>query len=123
MSTISIAKDIATQSTSILAINDEFNNHGVGQSPLSNVFRLNYKSMLPNSLNTNSFKYIEFMSNKWTYNPELFCLDYYQDEKLAKIILLVNGLKSRFEFKAANFPDQIITVPISDIMYSILANR
>jgi len=117
MSGISISKELISQTSSSLQINDEFNNHGIGNTPLANMYRLNLQSLLTDFAN------VEFSDSAWTYNPKLFCTDYYRDPDLFPIILLVNKLKSMFDFKATNLTNSLIKAPNADLIYHLLANR
>jgi len=120
---ISLQKEIALLSSTKLQVDDEFTNHHVSDSPLSNTFRLNFKSMVTTEFGLLRFKYVTFDKVEWTYNPALFCYDYYTDASLDRIILLVNGMKSMFDFKSTNFESRRIIAPSADIIYQILSNR
>ena len=54
---------------------------------------------------------VEFNSEKWFMRPELFCKDHYSQPFLYQIILLVNNIKSVFEFIPDNFQERIIIAP------------
>ncbi len=63
-----------------------------------------------NLLQTNS-DLVEFNVEKWYMRPELFCKDYYTNPYLSQIVLLVNNIKSFFEFIPDKFTDRIIIAP------------
>jgi len=118
---ISLLADIKSQDGTSTKLDYEFNNHFRGDSPLSNVFRRN-STVLQTLLIPNSFDYIEFSEHKWEHSPDIFCLDYYGNPDLYLVILLVNHLKSRFEFTSANLQDSLIVAPKSNSIYSVMSS-
>mgnify|MGYP005725222449 CR=1 FL=1 len=63
-----------------------------------------------NLLQTNS-DLILFDIEKWYMRPELFCKDHYSNPYLYQLVMLVNNIKSIFEFYPDNFTDRIIVAP------------
>jgi len=114
---ISLLSDIKSRSGSGVKLDYEFNNHANGSSPLSNVFRQNIEA-LHTLTSTGAFDYIKFNNTKWDHAPDIFCSDYYGNPDLYLVILLVNKLKSRFEFVSTNLNDSLIIAPkISTIQH------
>jgi len=118
---ISLLTDIKSRSGTSSKLDYEFNNHNQGDSPLSNAFRQN-SEVLQTLLIPDSFDYLEFSEHKWEYSPDIFCLDYYGNPDLYIVVLLVNHLKSRFEFTSVNLQDSLIIAPKSEAIYSILSS-
>jgi len=112
---LSLLLDIKSKNRSI--IDSEFTNHFNGDSPLSNKFRINISSLL----DTDNFSYVKFTDDKWLYSPDLFCLDYYGSTEYWPVILLVNKLKSRFEFKPNNLENNLIVAPSSTLITRVSA--
>ena len=107
---LSLLLDIKTINNT--SIDSEFTNHFSGDSPLANKFRMNIDALL----DPNNFEYVKFTEDKWTYSPDRFCLDYYGSNKYWSVILLVNKLKSRFEFKPINLSDNLIAAPSNTLI-------
>jgi len=61
-------------------------------------------------LQTNS-DFISFNTDKWYMRPELFCRDHYQNPFLYQLIMLINDIKTIFEFVPDNLTDRIIIAP------------
>lgn len=102
------------QSSIIKQILDEFK-----KSIFENVFFTN----LP-ILKTNS-DYYDFTNDSWYQRPTVFCLDIYSEPQLFPIILLVNNIKTFFEFVPEKFnemPDgrKIIIAPHFSTILDIL---
>jgi len=104
--------DVLLQSQDLTDILYSFNNPN---GPTYNVFIDNL-----DSLKVGSTPVIYNMS-KWDFNPEQFSLDYYKDQNLAHIVMLVNGIRSRFEFLPKNFKNERILAPIIDDIYKLLS--
>jgi len=117
---ISLLNDIKSRSGTSTKLDYEFNNHFRGESPLSNAFRQN-SVVLQTLLIPDSFDYLEFSEHKWEHSPDIFCLDYYGNPDLYIVVLLINHLKSRFEFTPTNLQDSLIIAPKSDVIYNILS--
>lgn len=54
---------------------------------------------------------VEFNNNKWIYNPNLFCKDYYDEEYLSPVILMINNIGSFFDFIPSKFINEKILCP------------
>lgn len=107
---INIAHDIVLQITDISKIQFEF------AKPLfRNIFYRNKKALISNA------EKIKFSKDIWELNPRQFCLDIYSETLFDKIILLVNNLKSSFEFKRDFFKDNIILAPKVESILKILS--
>lgn len=79
-----------------------------------NRFIINKEYLLKNSTN------IEFNKDVWIMRPEFFCVDQYGHPFLFPIILLVNNLKSIFEFKPINVINNNIKAPKTNSIIKIL---
>jgi len=66
---------------------------------------------------------VMYNASKWDFTPERFCLDYYKDQNLAHVVMLVNGIRSRFEFIPKNFKNEQILAPFIDDVYKLLTFR
>lgn len=62
---------------------------------------------------------VDFNKNTWEYNPQSFCLDHYEIMQLYPIILLVNNIKTIFEFEPIQLKSKIIA-PTKSALISIL---
>jgi hypothetical protein len=56
-------------------------------------------------------EFILFNVEKWNMRPEVFCQDKYNESHFYQVILLVNNIKSIFDFIPDNFVDRIILAP------------
>ena len=76
---------------------------------ITNIFNEFKKDILNNKffINKEFFKKnsdkILFNNDKWFLRPEFFCYQYYGNSELYPIILLINDIYSRFNFKKENF--------------------
>lgn len=57
----------------------------------------------------NNSKIVNFSKQSWRYNPQLYCLEEYDIAQLFPLILLVNDIRSLFEFTPEEMKSQIIT--------------
>ncbi len=80
------------------------------KSPHSNVFFKNKKGLIYFS------ETLTFTSSKWNYNPIQFCQDYYQEQYLHPIILLVNNLPSMYNFNTRALNNKFLAPKIDYIM-------
>lgn len=80
-----------------------------------NVFFTNLTILQENS------DYILFDVEKWFMRPEVFCNDNYSEPYLYQVILLVNNIKSIFDFIPDNFVDRIIITPYRQQVQNILS--
>lgn len=46
---------------------------------------------------------VPFNKKNWFLRPEFFCYDYYGEPNYFPVVLLVNNITSRFNFRAENF--------------------
>ncbi len=61
-------------------------------------------------LQTNS-DLVLFDNDRWFMRPEVFCKDHYGEPFYYQVILIVNNIKTIFDFTPDNFIDRIIVVP------------
>ena len=62
-------------------------------------------------LYTDNFDYVDFSKDVWTFRPDYFCADHYDHSFVYPVILLVNGIKTIFEFIPDNISDNRIIAP------------
>jgi hypothetical protein len=87
--------------------------HQMSLVPMLNQILNNKKNFLYES------SIVPFDNSNWKHNPQLFCLDKYDDPNLYPIILSCNNLSSIYQFTS----DQLrkgITMPKRDRVYSII---
>jgi hypothetical protein len=76
------------------------------KKPLNkNVFFNNLEILQSNS------DLVVFDNDRWFMRPEVFCKDHYSEPYYYQIILLVNNIKTIFEFISDNFVERIIIAP------------
>lgn len=63
---------------------------------------------------------VKFDNSKWIMRPTHFCNDYYGEQYLFPVILLVNNIKTFFDFRPENFYNQIIIAPKIEKIVSVL---
>jgi hypothetical protein len=80
-----------------------------------NVFFNNLQILQENS------DYILFNFEKWHMRPEVFCADQYSEPYFYQVILLVNNIKSIFEFIPDKFVDRTIVAPYRHQIISLLS--
>lgn len=80
-----------------------------------NVFFNNIETLQDNS------DYILFNVEKWHMRPEVFCADQYNDPYFYQVIMIVNNIKSIFEFVPDKFIDRIIIAPYRYQITSLLS--
>lgn len=56
-------------------------------------------------------KYVDFSNDVWNMRPDFFCVDHYNHAFIYPVILLVNNLKTIFNFIPENFKDNLIIAP------------
>ena len=78
-------------------------------TPMSNLFFKNKKGLIFDA------KVVQFTSEKWRYNPQLFCQDQYGSQHYYPIILIVNNIGSIYEFTKDTLLDGIVTPLLSTI--------
>ncbi len=66
---------------------------------------------------------IVFNKNTWDYNPQLFCLDHYDLMQLYPVVLLINNLKSIFEFESTNLDNKILAPRLSSLISILVLPR
>jgi hypothetical protein len=112
--TISLLDHFASQTSEVKNIFKEF------EKPiLSNVFFTNLAALRLES------DYHEFTNDRWNQRPTIFCMDNYEEPLLYPIIMLVNNIKTFFEFTPGRFPatiknQRIIIAPHRRIISKIL---
>lgn len=65
--------------------------------------------------------YIIFNVEKWFMRPEVFCNDQYGESYFYQVILVVNNVKSIFEFVPERFVDRLIIAPYRYQIESLLS--
>lgn len=58
---------------------------------------------------------IKFNKKNWFLRPEYFCAEYYGIPELFRVILLLNNISSRFNFRAENLKKGILTPTLESI--------
>jgi len=111
---IDLELDAILQAPDLTNILAQFNKPN---GPLYNVFVNNLELLKTNAT------LIKYDISLWDFNPEKFCYDYYNNENLAQIIMLTNGIRSRFEFLPKNFSKSEIIAPFIDDIYKLLTFR
>ena len=105
-----IEKHFSLFSTDKLKLIDEFT------KPIhDNVFFNNF-----NHLNENS-DLVRFDVEKWYMRPDVFCQDHYNESHFYQVVLLVNNIKSVFDFIPDNFVDRIIIAPYYQTIIRLLS--
>ena len=66
-------------------------------------------------------KLVDFKRDKWTYYPLLFCQEYYNEQYIYPVILLINNLGSMFDFTRDNLENNKIKAPEYNKILKILA--
>jgi len=95
-----LIKHFASFSTNKTKMINQFNN------PIHrNVFFNNIEILQENS------DYIIFNVEKWFMRPEVFCNDHYGEPYIYQVLLVVNNIKSIFEFVPDKFVDRLIIAP------------
>lgn len=61
-------------------------------------------------LQTNS-NLISFDNDRWYMRPEVFCKDQYNEPYYYQVVMLINNIKTIFEFVPDNFVERIIIAP------------
>lgn len=65
---------------------------------------------------------VPFRKKNWFLRPEFFCYDYYGEPEFFHVVLLVNNISSRFNFRAENFRLGIYAPSLEAIRDSITQN-
>lgn len=110
----SLTKHFANQPKDIKNIFKEF-----AKPILDNVFFTNLAALRLES------DYYEFTNDRWVQRPMIFCMDIYDEPFLYPIIMLVNNIKTFFEFIPERFSptiknQRIIIAPQRTIINKIL---
>lgn len=63
----------------------------------------------------NNSSRILFNSDNWHLRPEYFCYEFYKNPHYYPVILLINNISSRFNFRRDNFPNGIAAPTLSAI--------
>lgn len=71
----------------------------------------------------NNSDLINFNNPTWNLRPDTFCSDYYSEPYLYPVIILINGLKSQFEFTYKNLRKNIVLAPKKNSIFDVLAYR
>ena len=113
--TFSLIEHFASQSNDVKQIFREF-----AKPILSNVFFTNLAALRLES------DYYEFTNDRWTQQPTIFCLDNYNEPLLYPVIMLVNNIKTFFEFTPERFPitvknQRIIIAPYRSTIIKVLS--
>lgn len=65
---------------------------------------------------------VKFSSNQWNMNPKQFCLDHYGEQDFYLIILMINNIRSYFDFYEENIKDRRIIAPLENKIRKISQN-
>ena len=65
---------------------------------------------------------IRFDKKSWFLRPEFFSYDYYGSPELFRVVLLINNISSRFNFRAENFRKGI-RAPSLEAMRDVLSQN
>ncbi len=98
-----------SQSHMIKRIQREFN-----KSIIDNIFFINLTQLKLES------DVILFSNNIWFMRPEQFCLDHYSQSGFSPIIMLVNNIKTIFEFRIEYFPDEVLIAPTTNSIIKLI---
>lgn len=90
-------------------IYDEFK-----KSILNNRFFQNKQYLIDNS------RLIRFDNDKWFLRPEYFSQSIYGDHNYYLVVLLVNNITSRFNFRRESFKDGVIYAPSKESIDRVL---
>ncbi|MDX1700824.1 MAG: hypothetical protein R3250_09415 [Melioribacteraceae bacterium] len=71
-------------------------------------------------LQTNS-DLVLFDNDRWYMRPEVFCKDHYQEPYYYQIVLLVNNIKTIFDFVPDNFVERIIVAPYTKDIIKLIS--
>ena len=80
-----------------------------------NIFFINIDSLQSNS------KFITFDVEKWSQRPDVFCNDYYKNSSYYQILLLVNNIKTIFNFTPEAVKNRIIIAPTEAAIIKLLS--
>ena len=107
--------------------------HFANQSnDVKNIFKEFAKPILDNVIFTNlaalrlESDFYEFTNDRWMQRPTIFCMDNYDEPLLYPVIMLVNNIKSFFEFTPERFVptsknQRIIIAPYRSTISKILS--
>jgi len=110
--TTSLIEHLTNQPTDIKSIFKEF-----AKPILSNVFFTNLAALRLES------DYYEFTNDRWMQRPTIFCMDNYDEPLLYPVIMLVNNIKTFFEFTPERFPPTIKNQRIIIAPYRTTINK
>jgi hypothetical protein len=65
--------------------------------------------------------FLLFNVEKWYMRPEVFCKDHYDEPYLYQVIMLVNNIKTIFDFVPDNFINRIIIAPYQKQIQTLLS--
>lgn len=115
-----------TQTTSLIE------HFSLQTNDVKNIFKEFAKPILENVFFTNlgalrlESDFYEFTNDRWMQRPTIFCLDNYNEPLLYPVIMLVNNIKSFFEFTPERFiptikKQRIIIAPYRSTITKILS--
>ena len=84
---------------------------------ISNIFFINKAGLELNA------EFIDFDKIKWQYNPRQFCQDQYGIQEVFPIILMMNNIRSYFDFTHDNIINNKIIAPKYNFITSILDQK
>jgi len=90
--TVTLTDHFASQTLDVKNIFKEF-----AKPILSNVFFTNLAALRLES------DFYEFTNDRWVQRPTIFCMDVYDEPLLYPVIMLVNNIKTFFEFTPDRF--------------------
>lgn len=68
----------------------------------------------------NNSSQVKFNSNLWHLRPEYYCFNYYGDSNLYPVILMVNNISTRFNFRREKFLNNGIITPTAEAIMNVL---
>lgn len=65
---------------------------------------------------------VKFDNETWHLRPEVFCYDYYKESEIWPVILIVNEVTSRFNFRSDRLQNEIIIAPRLSAIQKVLSS-
>jgi len=110
--TVTLTDHFASQTLDVKNIFKEF-----AKPILSNVFFTNLAALRLES------DFYEFTNDRWVQRPTIFCMDVYDEPLLYPVIMLVNNIKTFFEFTPDRFIPTIKNQRIIIASYRTTINK
>lgn len=109
---VSLTEHFASQTSDVKQIFEEF-----AKPILNNVFFTNLAALRLES------DFYEFTNDRWMQRPTIFCMDVYDEPLLYPVIMLVNNIKTFFEFTPERFVPTIKNQRIIIAPYRTTINK